>query len=63
MIEPTPSDIGRTVVYRDQAIGQVEEGVIISYNANYVLVRYTGDPIAKATRRQDLEWAPAAAQP
>lgn len=56
MIEPTVNDIGRRVVFRDRAIGLVEEGTVESYNPRYVWVKYDGDPVSKATRRQDLEW-------
>lgn len=56
MIEPTPSDIGRTVVYQDRGCMQIEEGVITSFNDAYVFVRYGSEHTPKATRRQDLEW-------
>lgn len=57
MIEPSPLDVGRKVIYRDRAIGVREEGVIESYNPLYVFVRYGNELTAKGTRRQDLEWS------
>jgi hypothetical protein len=54
MIDPTPADIGREVVYRKH--GAVETGVVTSWNSRYVFVRYNGHTSA-ATRREDLEWA------
>jgi hypothetical protein len=54
MIEPTDKDIGRAVVYRRNHT--VEDGVITSFNADYVFVRYGGDRTAKATLRSDLDW-------
>lgn len=52
MIEPTPDDLGRTVIYRG------ERGFITSYNREFVFVCYSPNPEAgsKATRREDLEW-------
>ena len=60
MINPTEKDIGRAVVY----LGRVRmtkwlDGVISSFNDEYVFVRYTGQhPSAdgQATRREDLKW-------
>lgn len=53
-IEPTPADVGRSVVYRGAA-GEVETGVISSFNADYVWVRYGGSPNSQATLRGDLD--------
>ncbi len=58
MIEPTQSDIGREVVYTGNRYpgGKLEEGVITSFNAHWVFVRYGTDYGSKATSRADLEW-------
>jgi len=59
MIEPKPTDIGRKVIYREHGDfpgRKVEEGIITSFNASYVFVRYAGITSA-ATLREDLEWA------
>lgn len=57
MIEPTQTDIGRSVIYRDfGGRGKIEEGVITSFNDHYVFVRYCGETSA-ATSREDLEWS------
>jgi hypothetical protein len=53
----TDRDIGRVVIYRDRSgYSEPEEGVISSFNPNYVFVRYLGSTSA-ATQREDLEWA------
>lgn len=63
MINPTESDIGRKVVYivrdamsREARIIDREEGVISSFNASYVFVRYGAKVQTEATSRTDLEW-------
>lgn len=56
MIDPTPADIGRAVVYRDRDLFLREDGVITSFTESYVLVRYGTDSTSRATRRRDLEW-------
>lgn len=56
-ISPTKSDIGRKVVYRHYKGAAPEEGVITSFNHNYVFVRYGADAHSKATDPADLEWA------
>ena len=55
MIEPTQNDIGRKVVYTGNRFpgGQREEGVIKSFNARAVFVRYGADEDAKATARRE----------
>lgn len=55
MINPTTADIGRAVRYRDYA-GEVEEGVITSFNADFVFVRYGSELTSKATSRRQLDW-------
>jgi hypothetical protein len=60
MIEPSDTDIGRKVVYRDQSGHVVEEGVITSFNDTCVFVRYGSDVHSKGTRREDLEWTAGA---
>jgi hypothetical protein len=59
MIEPTHKDHGRRVVYTGNRHwgGHDEYGVIASFNTRYVFVRYHGGIDARATRREDLEWA------
>ena len=61
MIVPTNEDIGRAVIYTGNRYpgGTVEEGVITSFNATSVFVRYGADKHSKATSREDLEWAHA----
>jgi hypothetical protein len=59
MIDPTETDIGRTVIYTGNRYpgGELEEGVITSFNTTTVFVRYRGDRGSKGTDRSDLEWA------
>lgn len=45
--------IGHKVLYN--AHHSIEEGVIISFNSEYVFVRFGADQGSKACRRQDLE--------
>lgn len=56
MIEPTEKDIGRKVVYRAAPFMQPEEGVITSFNKEFVFVRYGTDTTSAATPRKQLEW-------
>lgn len=58
MICPTEDDIGRTVLYIGNRYpnGEIEEGVITSFNDYCVFVRYGADKGSKGTSRQDLEW-------
>jgi hypothetical protein len=59
MIEPTPEDIGRGVVYRERGDfpgRKVEQGVITSFNSTVVFVRYGSNTGSAATARDDLEW-------
>lgn len=59
MIDPTASDIGRKVIYREQGNfpgRKIEEGVITSFNKQFVFVRYEGLGGSAATAREDLEW-------
>lgn len=51
----TALDIGRAVVYKDHR-GKREDGVISSWNASYIFVRYRGELGAKATSPGDLDW-------
>lgn len=53
MINPTENDIGRSVIYR----GDGDEGVITSFNAHLVFVRYGGSQRSMGTFRQDLDWS------
>jgi len=58
MINPKPEDVGRKVVYTGNRYpgGELEEGVITSYNDHVVFVRYGADVGTKGTSREDLEW-------
>jgi hypothetical protein len=57
MIEPTLEDIGRKVVYYPRyTIGGEQEGLISSFNRNWVFVRYGLGCTSQATKREDLEW-------
>ena len=58
MIEPVKVDIGKAVIYigNRHPGGELEEGVITSFNEHLVFVRYGSDHYSQATRRQDLEW-------
>jgi hypothetical protein len=58
MIDPTHEDIGRKVVYTGNRYpgGKLEEGVITSFNAHAVFVRYGTSGTSAATSREDLEW-------
>jgi hypothetical protein len=66
MVEPTVNDIGRKVIYQLFGFlvssnvcvpGFKEEGVITSFNKDFVFVRYGPDLHSKATRREDLVWS------
>lgn len=63
-ISPTPTDVGRKVVYTGNRYpgGRLEEGVITSFNEHSVFVRYGGDTGSKGTSREDLEWLLGAGQ-
>ena len=50
------SDIGRQVVYRAAPDFKAEEGVITSYNDDYIFVQYGDEVRSKATSRRDLDW-------
>jgi hypothetical protein len=50
-----PSDIGRKVRYRARH-GDIEEGVITSFNLTHAFVRFGNDVTSKACRFADLEW-------
>jgi hypothetical protein len=65
MIEPTETDIGRSVIYTGDSYrsGQPEEGVITSFNDYAVFVRYGADKHSKGTSRTYLEWCRAALAP
>lgn len=50
-----PEDIGRKVLYRTSH-GDIEEGVVTSFNSAYVFVRFGADVHSKACAPKDLEW-------
>jgi len=54
--ELVESDVGRAVVYRGRG-GEVEDGVITSWNEASVFVRY-GTTGSAATDPKDLEFVP-----
>lgn len=58
MIDPTIKDIGRSVIYHAHHPGaRREPGVITSFNAHYVFVRFgVLNRAGYACRREDLEW-------
>jgi hypothetical protein len=59
MIEPTEADIGRRVVYTRNARhpgGELQRGVITSFNPHLVFVRYGAGTTSAGTWREDLEW-------
>lgn len=56
MINPTPDDIGRGVVYRAVPGFAPEQGIITSFNDDWVFVNYGSETYGVATRREDLEW-------
>ena len=60
MIAPTPSDIGRTVAYRDHPNTNPELGIVTSFDRLFVFVRYGADPHSRATKASHLEWAGSA---
>lgn len=52
----TENDKGRMVEYIIEG-HSTEEGVISSWNENFVFVRYKGDMGSKATRPEDLSFS------
>jgi hypothetical protein len=57
-IDPTSDDVGREVLFTGNryATGELERGIITSFNDSVVFVRYGTDMHSKATSRADLEW-------
>ena len=55
-IDPTPSDVGRMVIYRTAPNFEAENGVITSYNDTCVFVRYCGLSQSQPTSRCDLDF-------
>ena len=58
-ITPTEADIGRPVLYRTWPEGDLERGVITSFDAAQVLVRFGDDHRSKAVPSTMLRWADA----
>ena len=58
MVEPAENDIGRTVVYTGNRYpgGELERGIITSFNDHTVFVRYDGKLHSQGTSRNDLKW-------
>lgn len=54
-ISPTPDDIGRSVIYRGYA-GEVERGLLTSFNESYAFVRYGHGATSAATSFDQLDW-------
>jgi len=59
VIQPTEADIGRLVYYTGNRYpgGEIEEGVITSFNESTIFVRYRGSIHAQGTSPEDLEWS------
>jgi hypothetical protein len=56
MIDPTDTDIGRKVLYRGWG-GEIEEGVLTSFNAAYVFVRFGTSTTPQACDNDErIEW-------
>lgn len=53
MINPVANDLYRSVTHHR---GANRQGLIISFNDRSVYVRFNGDSIEVASRREDLEW-------
>jgi len=56
MIDPTPADVGRKVVYRIPGSSLLDEGVITRVDTKWIFVRFGNDSAAKATLRESLDW-------
>ena len=59
MINPTPDDVGRAVVYQVAVNWPKEDGVITRITEDSIFVRYKDQHPAsdgKMTSREDLEW-------
>lgn len=64
MIEPDQHDLYRSVMRHDHpVVGKIAAGLIEAYNARYVFVVWNGDHVARAMRREDLDWCHPAAAP
>ena len=59
MIEPTAADIGRQVIYQGGHPDDREEGVITSFNAACVFVRFGRKAHSECCGRADLSWSHA----
>lgn len=55
MIDPKPSDVGRTVI-GGAAGTRSKKGEVIAYDRAYVFVLWEGRAHAMATRRENLHW-------
>lgn len=59
MIDPTEQDIGRKVIYRGWG-GEIEEGVLTSYNSAYIFVRFGTNLTPQACDNDErIEWVSA----
>jgi hypothetical protein len=57
MIDPTSSDIGRSVVYTPKGQpDEAETGVVTNFNRHFVFVRFGQEMLPKAAAREDLQW-------
>lgn len=56
MINPVPTDLFRSVTPHRKRPGHDRDGLIEWYDQWSVYVRYNGDQLARATRRDDLDW-------
>lgn len=56
MIDATESDIGRKVLYRGWG-GEIEEGVLTSFNSAYIFVRFGAGATSQACDNDErIEW-------
>lgn len=56
MIVPPETDIGRHVTYTGGA-GEIEQGIITSFNSTAVFVRFGAKVTSEACDRETLSWA------
>jgi hypothetical protein len=65
MIQPTPADIGRRVVYSHRALKHRSRGVIVSVEADgrWAGVRYDGSAPPLKTGCEGLDWDDRPARP
>lgn len=63
MIDPTSDDIGRKVIYRGYG-GEIEEGVLSSFNSDFLFIRFGASCTAQACSNDErIEWVHQSAAP